>query len=110
MQEIVEIEKFMKRTPLKQMTKEEMLEIKKQGFSDHQIAFATKTTEDEVRIYRKSLGVLPVYKLVDTCAAEFEAFTPYYYSTYESGESENNVTQNKKVMILGGGSTVLDRE
>ncbi|AUC61064.1 carbamoyl-phosphate synthase large subunit CarB [Cyanobacterium sp. HL-69] len=103
MQEIVEIEKFMKRTPLKQMTKEEMLEIKKQGFSDHQIAFATKTTEDEVRIYRKSLGVLPVYKLVDTCAAEFEAFTPYYYSTYESGESENNVTQNKKVMILGGG-------
>ncbi|MBE9221899.1 carbamoyl-phosphate synthase large subunit [Cyanobacterium stanieri LEGE 03274] len=103
MQEIVEIEKFMKRTPLKKISKEEMLEIKKQGFSDYQIAFATKTKEDEVRAYRKSLGVLPVYKLVDTCAAEFEAFTPYYYSTYESGESENNVTNKSKVMILGGG-------
>ncbi|AFZ46464.1 carbamoyl-phosphate synthase large subunit [Cyanobacterium stanieri PCC 7202] len=103
MEEIVEIEKFMKRTPLKQISEEEMLEIKKQGFSDHQIAFATKTKEDEVREYRKSLGVLPVYKLVDTCAAEFEAFTPYYYSTYESGESENNVTNKSKVMILGGG-------
>lgn len=103
MEEIVEIEKFLKRTPLKKITEDDMWEVKKQGFSDRQIAFATKTTEDEVRMYRKSLGVIPVYKLVDTCAAEFEAFTPYYYSTYESGESENIPTKNRKVMILGGG-------
>ncbi|WP_342597307.1 carbamoyl-phosphate synthase large subunit [Cyanobacterium aponinum UTEX 3222] len=103
MQSLVEIEKFMKRTSLKDIKADDMLTIKQHGFSDRQIAFATKTTEDEVRAYRKSLGITPVYKLVDTCAAEFEAFTPYYYSTYESGESENNVTDKPKVMILGGG-------
>ncbi|MBF2057700.1 MAG: carbamoyl-phosphate synthase large subunit [Cyanobacterium sp. T60_A2020_053] len=103
MAEIVEVEKFLKRTPLTKITTAEMRLIKQQGFSDHQIGFATKTTEDEVRAYRKGLGVLPVYKLVDTCAAEFEAFTPYYYSTYESGESEHNPTDRRKVMILGGG-------
>lgn len=103
MQEIVEIEKFMKRTPLKQIEKADMLTIKQYGFSDRQIAFATNTSEDEVRAYRKSLGVTPVYKLVDTCAAEFEAYTPYYYSSYETGEGENKVSDKPKVMILGGG-------
>ncbi|WP_330205071.1 carbamoyl-phosphate synthase large subunit [Cyanobacterium sp. Dongsha4] len=103
MQSLVEIEKFMKRTSLKDIKADDMLTIKQHGFSDRQVAFATKTTEDEVRAYRKSLGITPVYKLVDTCAAEFEAFTPYYYSTYESGESENNITDKPKVMILGGG-------
>ena len=103
MQELVETEKFLKRTPLQDITKEEMRYIKQQGFSDRQIAFATNTTEDQARNYRKSLGVLPVYKLVDTCAAEFEAFTPYYYSTYEQGESESKHSQQRKVMILGGG-------
>ncbi|MFW6264097.1 MAG: carbamoyl-phosphate synthase large subunit, partial [Cyanobacteriota bacterium] len=68
-----------------------------------QIAFATKTSEDEVRVYRKELGVVPVYKVVDTCAAEFEAYTPYYYSTYERGESEITPSDKRKVMILGGG-------
>ncbi|HIK26967.1 MAG: carbamoyl-phosphate synthase large subunit [Oscillatoriaceae bacterium SKW80] len=102
MQELLETEKFLKRTPLKSLTKEQLYEIKRQGFSDRQIAFATKTTEDEVRAYRKSLGVTPVYKLVDTCAAEFEAFTPYYYSTYEE-ESEVRTSNKRKVMILGGG-------
>lgn len=109
MQSLVEIEKFMKRASLKDIKADDMLTIKQHGFSDRQIAFATKTTEDEVRAYRKSLGITPVYKLVDTCAAEFEAFTPYYYSTYESGESENNVTDKPKVMILGGGLIVSDR-
>ncbi len=103
MQSLVEIEKFMKRTSLKNINPDDMRTIKQHGFSDRQIAFATKTTEDEVREYRKSLGVIPIYKLVDTCAAEFEAFTPYYYSTYESGESENDVTDKPKVIILGGG-------
>ncbi len=102
MQQLLEVEKFLKRTPLKQLTLEQLYAIKRDGFSDRQIAFATKTTEDEVRVYRKQLGVIPVYKTVDTCAAEFEAFTPYYYSTYES-ETEVLPTSKPKVMILGGG-------
>ncbi len=102
MQQLLEMEKFLKRTPLKQLTKEQMYDVKRQGFSDRQIAYATKTSEDEVRAYRKQLGVIPVYKTVDTCAAEFEALTPYYYSTYET-ETEVLPTTKKKVMILGGG-------
>ncbi|MBW4617136.1 MAG: carbamoyl-phosphate synthase large subunit [Desmonostoc vinosum HA7617-LM4] len=102
MQQILEVEKFLKRTPLKQLTKAQLYEVKRDGFSDRQIAFATKTTEDEVRAYRKQLGVTPVYKTVDTCAAEFEAFTPYYYSTYEE-ETEVLPATKPKVVILGGG-------
>jgi carbamoyl-phosphate synthase large subunit len=102
MADLLQTEKFLKRTSLKSLTKEEMYAIKRQGFSDRQIAFATKTTEDEVRVYRQQLGVKPVYKLVDTCAAEFEAVTPYYYSTYEE-ESEVRPSEKRKVMILGGG-------
>ncbi|MEP0803537.1 carbamoyl-phosphate synthase large subunit [Funiculus sociatus] len=101
-QELLETEKFLKRSQLKDLKKEQMWDIKRQGFSDRQIAYATKTTEDEVRDYRKSLGIVPVYKTVDTCAAEFEALTPYYYSTYEE-ESEVLPSTKRKVMILGGG-------
>jgi len=100
--QILETEKFLKRTPLQQLTKVQIYEVKRNGFSDRQIAFCTKTNEDEVRAYRKQLGVIPVYKTVDTCAAEFEAFTPYYYSTYEE-ETEILTTDKPKVMILGGG-------
>lgn len=102
MQQLLETEKFLKRTPLKQLTKEHIFAIKRQGFSDRQIAFATKTKEDEVRAYRKQLGIVPAYKTVDTCAAEFEAYTPYHYSTYEE-ESEVIPSDRQKVMILGGG-------
>ncbi|MFN6396188.1 MAG: carbamoyl-phosphate synthase large subunit, partial [Aphanizomenon sp.] len=102
LQEILEIEKFLKRTPLKQLTKAQMYHVKRNGFSDRQIAYATKSKEDEVRTYRKQLEVIPVYKTVDTCAAEFEALTPYYYSTYED-ETEVLPTDKPKVMILGGG-------
>jgi carbamoyl-phosphate synthase large subunit len=102
LQQILEVEKFLKRTPLQQLTKEKMYEVKRNGFSDRQIAYATKTKEDEVRAYRQKLGIKPVYKTVDTCAAEFEAFTPYYYSTYEE-ETEVLPTDKPKVMILGGG-------
>jgi carbamoyl-phosphate synthase large subunit len=102
LQSLLEVEKYLKRHRLQQITKEDMYQIKRQGFSDRQIAFATKTTEDEVREYRKGLQVLPVYKTVDTCAAEFEAFTPYHYSTYEE-ESEVLPSDKPKVMILGGG-------
>jgi carbamoyl-phosphate synthase large subunit len=103
MQELVETEKFLKRTSLQDLDRETMRAIKQQGFSDRQIAFATKTKEDRVREYRKQLGVVPTYKLVDTCAAEFEAITPYYYSTYEPEESEISPSDKRKVMILGGG-------
>ncbi len=101
-------ETFLKETALDQMTASQMREIKQLGFSDDQIADATGTTEAEVEQKRRDLNIFPVYKMVDTCAAEFEAFTPYYYSTYEEGESENNVetfhgTPKPKVMILGGG-------
>jgi carbamoyl-phosphate synthase large subunit len=102
LQELLEIEKFLKRTPLKQLTKAQMYDVKRNGFSDRQIAYATKTKEDEVRTYRKQLEVIPVYKTVDTCAAEFEALTPYYYSTYEE-ETEVLPTDKPKLMILGGG-------
>lgn len=102
LQGLLETEKFLKRTPLEKLSVDELFAIKRQGFSDRQIAYATKTSEDAVRSYRQQLGVLPVYKTVDTCAAEFEAFTPYYYSTYEA-ESEVQPSQRRKVMILGSG-------
>ncbi|MBE9213866.1 carbamoyl-phosphate synthase large subunit [Plectonema cf. radiosum LEGE 06105] len=102
MQQLLEVEKFIKRTPLEQLTKEQLYEVKQYGFSDKQIAYATKTTEDAVREKRKQLGVIPVYKTVDTCAAEFVAFTPYHYSTYEE-ENEIIPSDKPKVMILGGG-------
>jgi len=73
------------------------------GFSDRQIAHLTGATEDEIRTLRKKLGLAPSYRLVDTCAAEFEAYTPYYYSTYDRGDDEVRQTPKKKVMILGGG-------
>jgi carbamoyl-phosphate synthase large subunit len=101
-QELLETEKLLKRTALNAITRDQMYAIKRQGFSDRQIAYATKTTEDEVRVHRKSLGVIPVFKTVDTCAAEFEALTPYYYSAYEE-ETEVLPSDRPKVMILGGG-------
>ena len=72
------------------------------GFSDAQLAELLEMNELDFRNLRKSLGVIPTYKLVDTCAAEFEAYTPYYYSTYEH-EDESVVSDNKKIVILGGG-------
>ena len=103
LQDIIETEKVLKQINLNDITASDLRAIKQKGFSDRQIAFATKTTEDEVRNYRKGIGIIPVYKVVDTCAAEFEAYTPYYYSTYEPEETEVTVTEKKKVMILGGG-------
>ncbi|MDJ0510545.1 MAG: carbamoyl-phosphate synthase large subunit [Crocosphaera sp.] len=103
LEDLIETEKVLKQTELQNIDAPSMRLIKQKGFSDRQIAFATKTTEDEVRSYRKSLGIIPVYKVVDTCAAEFEAYTPYFYSTYEPSETEVQPTEKKKVMILGGG-------
>jgi carbamoyl-phosphate synthase large subunit len=94
---------------------DDMLEAKQFGFSDRQLAALWLTSEMEVRRSRKSLGVLPVFKRVDTCAAEFEAYTPYYYSSYESSITNSNSGETffedetlpsngkERIMILGGG-------
>jgi carbamoyl-phosphate synthase large subunit len=83
---------------------EKLAHAKSLGFSDRQIAHLTGTTEDAIRAERKRIGLVPSYRLVDTCAAEFEAYTPYYYSTYDRGDDEVKPdSPKKKVMILGGG-------
>jgi carbamoyl-phosphate synthase large subunit len=84
------------------ISKDNLLEAKKMGFSDIQIAARLGIDEDAVRALRLDAGIRPGYKLVDTCAAEFEAYTPYYYSTYD-GEDESRPADKKKIMILGGG-------
>ncbi len=102
LREITDMELGLKGRSLANIESEEMREVKQMGFSDRQIAYLTGTSEDATRSYRKSLGVIPVYKTVDTCAAEFEALTPYHYSCYEE-ESEILPSSKRKVMILGGG-------
>ena len=92
---------------LEELTKDELYELKQAGFSDAQIAWlvsksGTKVTDEQVRTYRLMLGLKAVFKVVDTCAAEFPAKTPYYYSAYE-GENESVISDRKKVIILGSG-------
>jgi carbamoyl-phosphate synthase large subunit len=96
------LKKIAKEKKIDEVPREILLEAKKLGFSDKQLAFIFKCSERDVRAVRKRLGVIPVYKMVDTCAAEFEAKTPYYYSTYED-ENEAIPTRRRKVMILGSG-------
>ena len=85
------------------MNFELLQKAKSLGFSDCQIAHLTGRSEDAIRAERKRVGLQPSYRLVDTCAAEFEAYTPYYYSTYDRGDDEILATSARKVMILGGG-------
>jgi len=85
------------------MDKDLLAKAKSLGFSDRQIAHLTQSTESEVRAERHALGLVPGFRLVDTCAAEFEAYTPYYYSSYDQGDDEVRPSDTKKVMILGGG-------
>ena len=85
------------------MSPEVLAKAKSFGFSDRQIAHLTGQTEEAIRAERKRLGLVPSYRLVDTCAAEFEAYTPYYYSTYDRGDDEVKPSDRRKVMILGGG-------
>ena len=75
---------------------------KKLGFSDRQLTYSLGETEEKIRARRKAASIIPTYRLVDTCAAEFEAYTPYYYSTYGS-ENEIRTSAKRKIMILGGG-------
>src|SRR5690625_5484986 len=92
---------------LEELKKEDLMEVKEGGFSDVQIAWllsksGQQTTEEQVREKRHNLRLKPVFKMVDTCAAEFPAETPYYSSTYEC-ENESVVSDKKKIMILGSG-------
>jgi carbamoyl-phosphate synthase large subunit len=87
---------------LDRVSADDLRRAKRHGFSDRQLAVLFKTAAREVRRRRLELGIRPAYKLVDTCAAEFEAATPYYYSTYEK-ESEHRSDDRRKIMILGGG-------
>jgi carbamoyl-phosphate synthase large subunit len=97
-----EIKKFGSQKKEIEMPAELLKKAKVNGFSDIQIAYLLNSTEQKVRIYRKKHNIKAVYKLLDTCAGEFEAQRPYYYSTYET-KDESIPTQNKKVLILGGG-------
>lgn len=100
--ELVDIENRLKEYSLPELSKEEMLFLKKKGFSDRRIAKLLKVKEDQVRARRHEFGIRPVYKRVDTCAGEFPTDTAYMYSTYEE-ESEVNPSDRRKTMILGGG-------
>jgi carbamoyl-phosphate synthase large subunit len=102
--DLVEMEHLIARHTLGQLDHDRMREVKRFGFSDKQIAFLVQdeVTEQQVRAHRKALGVLPTYQLVDTCAGEFPAQTPYFYSSYET-ENESLTTDREKVLILGSG-------
>ncbi len=101
-EEIVKIELQLEKTSLDQLDDKTLLGLKKKGFSDRRLAKLLKSTEGNVRSRRHASGIRPVYKRVDTCAAEFATDTAYMYSTYEQ-ECEAAPTNNKKIMVLGGG-------
>jgi len=103
--EIVELEEELrKQESLEELSDELLRRAKQFGFSDRQLAAIFNTTEMDVRAERKRRGITAVFKAVDTCAAEFEAYTPYYYSTYEDeDETPPKKPGQKRVMILGGG-------
>ena len=101
-QEIVEIENNLASQPLSQMTAQDMRALKRKGFADKRLADLLGVSQREVRRKRQGLGVRPVYKRVDTCAAEFDASTAYMYSSYDE-ECEANPTDKDKIMVLGGG-------
>ncbi len=105
LEQLVEVMRLQDRIENRKLTDvptETLRYAKEYALSDRRIAFLTDSTENAVRQRRKDLGILPVYKRVDTCGAEFESFTPYLYSTYEE-ENEANPTDRRKIMILGSG-------
>lgn len=102
-QELVQLEDELRRYQLNNIPRDFFMTLKQKGYSDVQIAWLLgNTTEDEVYERRKALGIRRVYKMVDTCAAEFPAHTPYYYSTFEE-ENESVASDRKKVIVLGSG-------
>ncbi|REJ69421.1 MAG: carbamoyl-phosphate synthase large subunit [Planctomycetota bacterium] len=102
--QLVELEEELRAAaPLEQARADLLRRAKRAGFSDRQLATVWQTTEMEVRARRKQLGIIPTFKSVDTCAAEFEAYTPYYYSTYEEEDETPPKGDRKRIIILGGG-------
>ena len=101
-EDIIKTENSLKTAVLAQMDYQQIFGLKRKGFSDERLAVLLAATEQEVREHRQGLGVRPVYKRVDTCAAEFASSTAYMYSTYEE-ECEANPTDRDKIMVLGGG-------
>ncbi len=101
-EEIVKIELALEKMTLEQLDAKTLRSLKKKGFSDRRLAKLIKSTEGNVRAARHAMGIRPVYKRVDTCAAEFSTNTAYMYSSYEE-ECEANPTNKKKIMVLGGG-------
>ncbi|HEX9543821.1 MAG TPA: carbamoyl-phosphate synthase large subunit [Pyrinomonadaceae bacterium] len=102
LQDVMEIQKSVAGLKLEEIPVELLRSFKEVALSDRRLAYLTEKSEDEVREFRKRAGVVPVYKRVDTCGAEFESFTPYLYSTYET-ENEAAPTDRRKIMILGSG-------
>jgi carbamoyl-phosphate synthase large subunit len=100
--QVMDIQSHIEGSKLEDISADELLDFKEVALSDRRLAYLTERSEDEVREYRKSLGIVPVYKRVDTCGAEFESYTPYLYSTYET-EDEAAPTDRRKIMILGSG-------
>jgi carbamoyl-phosphate synthase large subunit len=100
--QVVDVAEGLRGKGLEQIEREDLLEAKQHGLSDPRVALLTGSTEDDVRARRAELGVLSVFKTVDTCAGEFAARTPYYYSTYEE-ESEVRTAEKPRVVILGAG-------
>lgn len=101
-EELITLEKQVSESTLDQLSPTDMLCLKRKGFADQRLAQLLNINEQAVREYRHSLGVTPVYKRVDTCAAEFSTDTAYLYSTYEE-ENESQPTDREKIMVLGGG-------
>ncbi|MGA0990754.1 MAG: carbamoyl-phosphate synthase large subunit, partial [Burkholderiaceae bacterium] len=101
-EEIVKIELALEKMTLEQLDAKTLRSLKKKGFSDRRLAKLIKSTEGNVRAARHAMGIRPVYKRVDTCAAEFATNTAYMYSSYEE-ECEANPSNKKKIMVLGGG-------
>jgi carbamoyl-phosphate synthase large subunit len=102
LQDVMRIQDRIEDRRLEDVPAEVIRAAKEAALSDRRIAYLTESSETEVRAYRKRLGIVPVYKRVDTCGAEFESFTPYLYSTYEE-EDEAEPTEKRKIMILGSG-------
>lgn len=100
--EIVDIELWLDRQKLEDLDKDTLFKLKQKGFSDKRLAWLLKTTDKVIRDKRHAWGIRPVYKRVDTCAAEFATNTAYMYSTYDE-ECEAEPTNKKKIMVLGGG-------
>ncbi len=101
-EDLIKLERKIEKFHLENFPKELMFEAKQKGYADRQIAHLLRCLESEVHAKRTSMGIKRVFKLVDTCAAEFEAKTPYYYSTFEY-ENESIVTDKKKIVVLGSG-------